>query len=421
MYELFFHYMKCLRETGDGTFFIFLKEEKDKKFASFIFSVRLPTTALAMPTSLTPMPSGRLAPTPRRLTSSCRASTKTTPRCNSLSTRSTSSSASEGASSSSPPSFADVASALADVARRATAAVLTPRPAGFPPGPAEDVAPAFLTDPLGTLEALEARYGGVVGVVLGGERVVVVGGGGRAGALAAADVLLDPRQSFAKAGTAFFPGSDVTGNGLLTSDGDSWKRQRALATPAFRKAAVEAYGAAMAKEAEEAAARDWRTPSPASSPAKTRDLYSDFNSLTLRIVTTALFGSRLDDGEGSRVAAAVDAAFARFAAAGVLGGSGSGSNGSQLILELLPEWFPGGGGGGSSNGGFKRAVADLDEVVYEIIASRRRRLGGKGNREGKKAEGEDAEDDDGEKVSVGFLFPFSLPLTQKQMTTSDSQ
>ena len=362
-----------------------------------------------MPASSSAAPSARfLAPTlPRR--SSTRRASKITPRLNSLTTRTSQKTPKADASSN---SISDVASALADVARRATAAYFPrPREVSFPPGPPEDVAPAFLDDPLGTLEALEARYGGVVGVLLGGERVVVVGGGGRGGALAAADVLLDPRRSFTKAGTAFFPGSDVTGNGLLTSDGDSWKRQRALATPAFRRAAVEAYGRAMAREAEETAGRDWSraanealtsSSSSSSSPALLgfRDLYSDFNSLTLRVVTTALFGSRLDEGEGARVAAAVDAAFARFAAAGVLGGSGS--SGSQLILELLPEWFPGGRGGGKA---FRRAVSDLDEVVYEIIASRRRKI-----EEGKREEGKEEEDDNGdgnEKVapvsSVGVL------------------
>jgi cytochrome P450 len=44
-----------------------------------------------------------------------------------------------------------------------------------------------------------------------------------------------------QAGTAFFPGSSLAGNGLLVSDGDVWKRQRRLSNPAFRKAAIETY------------------------------------------------------------------------------------------------------------------------------------------------------------------------------------
>jgi hypothetical protein len=47
---------------------------------------------------------------------------------------------------------------------------------------------------------------------------------------------------FVKAGTAFFPGSSLTGNGLLVSDGEEWKRQRRLSNPAFRKAAVDRCG-----------------------------------------------------------------------------------------------------------------------------------------------------------------------------------
>jgi hypothetical protein len=42
-----------------------------------------------------------------------------------------------------------------------------------------------------------------------------------------------------QAGTAFFPGSSLTGNGLLVSDGVVWRAQRRMANPAFRKAAVD--------------------------------------------------------------------------------------------------------------------------------------------------------------------------------------
>ena len=44
-------------------------------------------------------------------------------------------------------------------------------------------------------------------------------------------------------GTAFFPGSQLAGQGLLVSDGDTWRRQRQLANPAFRRSAVASYGA----------------------------------------------------------------------------------------------------------------------------------------------------------------------------------
>jgi len=306
----------------------------------------------------------------------------------------------EDSSTKSSNPISGVAAALVDVASRATAAFRLPRPPDFPPGPAEDVAPAFLIDPLGTLESLEARYGGVVGVVLGGERVVIVGGSD-GGKRAAADVLLDPRGSFAKQGTAFFPGSDVTGNGLLTSDGESWRRQRTLATPAFRRVAVESYGNAMAAEAEATAERDWSLP-------QVRDLYKDFNALTLRVVTTALFGYSLgENSEGkTKIADAVDAAFARFAAAGVLGGSGS--SGSELILSLLPQWGGGGGGGDSNKNAFERAVADLDEVVYEIIASRRRQVLEEGEGQRRKDDGGGGGDSAPVCFYSFFIF-FSLP------------
>lgn len=45
-------------------------------------------------------------------------------------------------------------------------------------------------------------------------------------------------------GTAFFPGSQLAGNGLLVSDGPVWRRQRQLSNPAFRTAAVASYGQA---------------------------------------------------------------------------------------------------------------------------------------------------------------------------------
>jgi len=59
--------------------------------------------------------------------------------------------------------------------------------------------------------------------------------------VARVQVLVQQPDVFVKAGTAFFPGSSLTGNGLLVSDGEVWRKQRRLSNPAFRKAAVDRY------------------------------------------------------------------------------------------------------------------------------------------------------------------------------------
>lgn len=133
-----------------------------------------------------------------------------------------------------------------------------------------------------------------VGFKLAGERVILVSRPD-----AARTVLADRPDLFVKAGTAFFPvrslpggpsppslpppsptrhtglgaandappppltgappptaptsspqNSSLAGEGLLVSDGDVWRRQRRLSNPAFRRAAVEGYGAAMSAGAE---------------------------------------------------------------------------------------------------------------------------------------------------------------------------
>ena len=137
--------------------------------------------------------------------------------------------------------------------------------------------------PVAQVHAAEQKpqrdYGDVVGLSLAGERVVLV-----SDPTVAADVMIDRAELFVKEGTAFFPGSSLAGEGLLVSDGDSWARQRRLSNPAFRKAAVETYANAMASAGLELLQNEWAMRS-------VRDVYEDFNDLTLRIVAEALFGA----------------------------------------------------------------------------------------------------------------------------------
>ena len=224
---------------------------------------------------------------------------------------------------------------------------LTPPPPGFPRGPPGDAALDLLGDPLAFLERTQEQYGDVVGITLGGERAVLV-----ADPNAAKTVLIDAPNVYIKSGTAFFPGSSLAGNGLLVSDGEIWRRQRQLATPAFRRVAVERYASAMVDCTMKTLLKGsrWRQ-------GAIRDVYSDFNELTLQITLTALFGATdLNSTDAKVVIDSIKRAFEYFSRRGV-------------SAFVIPESFP-----TPDNLEFGAAVARLDTAVYGLIAKRRAEL-----------------------------------------------
>lgn len=135
----------------------------------------------------------------------------------------------------------------------------------------------------------------------------------------------------------------LLGNGLLVSEGAFWRKQRMLAQPAFHRERIAAYGEVMAGYAERMVAK-W-------SDGETRDVHDDFMHLTLDIVATTLFGTAVGDVAG-RIGAALDVLMERYSGAGT------------LVPVALPT--PG-------NLRARRAIAELDAIVYAVIAERRRR------------------------------------------------
>ncbi len=75
----------------------------------------------------------------------------------------------------------------------------------------------------------------------------------------------------------------IFGNGLLTSEGDFWMRQRRLAQPAFHRERIATYGETMVSCTEQMI-DSWRT-------GEARDVHQDMMRLTLEIVVKTLFGA----------------------------------------------------------------------------------------------------------------------------------
>ncbi|PKW09358.1 Cytochrome P450 [Streptomyces sp. 1222.5] len=169
----------------------------------------------------------------------------------------------------------------------------TTAPAGtVPPGPAAPVDMARMrADPLSFVTWMNRRYGDITSHLGDGERVFM---------LHRPDlvrhVLKDNVGNYTKAHT---PDDamlrPLLGNGLLTSNGEEWARQRRLCAPAFRRTAVSTFDGIITEETEALLER-WR---PAMREGGALPVEHHLTSLTLAILTRAVLGVDLGAaGEG---------------------------------------------------------------------------------------------------------------------------
>ncbi|HLZ90123.1 MAG TPA: cytochrome P450 [Candidatus Acidoferrum sp.] len=157
-------------------------------------------------------------------------------------------------------------------------------------------------------------------------------------------VLLGKTGNFVK-GMTSRANPELFGNGLLTSDGDFWRRRRKLSNPAFHRESLLRYSEITIEEASRMLAR-WKN-------GETRNVHNDMMNVTLRIVLRSLFGSEL--GESMRVIEPALEAIMR---------SSSGFHSIAFYLGLPT----------ATRARHYRAVAEIDRVVYALIARGREKL-----------------------------------------------
>lgn len=95
------------------------------------------------------------------------------------------------------------------------------------------------------------------------------------------EILVERPMEFHKADLAKQAVGPFAGNGLFTNEGDSWRRQRKLAQPAFHHARIEAYGTTMVQQTQ-ALLDAWQD-------GEMRDIADEMTKLTLSVVNKTLF------------------------------------------------------------------------------------------------------------------------------------
>lgn len=199
-------------------------------------------------------------------------------------------------------------------------------------------------NPLAFLQAAAARYGELVHFRLARWDAFVLS---RPEDIQ--HVLQDNHRNYTKDTLQYNGLAAVTGRGLLTSDGDTWLRQRRRMQPAFHRQRIHAFGPLMAQAAVSKAAA-WQ---PAAASGAVVDIDQEMMELALEILGKALLGVDLRT-EAPALTSAVLTALDHVV------------NGLKSP-DVLPAFLP-----TPRKRRFRLALARLDAAVQEIIQAHRR-------------------------------------------------
>jgi cytochrome P450 len=211
----------------------------------------------------------------------------------------------------------------------------------FPPGPSEVLKRwsfgPLNNNPLEYFTRIAREYGDIAGLRILNFKTIFINHPDLI-----EEVLVANARMYTK-GRVLRANRHVFGEGLLTSEGDFWLRQRRLSQPAFHRARIASYAATMVEYAQRMM-EGWRS-------GEERDVHREMLRLTLQIVGKTLF-----DADVERDAQEVGKSL-------------------ELLLEIganfrrtifVPHWLP-----TPANLRVKREVAQIERIIYRIIAERR--------------------------------------------------
>ena len=216
-------------------------------------------------------------------------------------------------------------------------------PRRVPPGPKGSFLsgnlPELSKDLLGFFTMCARQYGPIVQLRLGNMPALLLNDPGLI-----EYVLVTNNRNFIKHTFFWRHVTAVFGDGLLTSEGKFWVRQRQLIQPAFHRERIAAYSEVMVDYTKKML-DTWQD-------QEVRDVHQDMMHLTSKIVAMTLFGAQVER-DVEAMTAAFEVITEEFAV-------------RFRRLVRIPDWVP-----TPNNLRYRKAVSRLDEVIYGIIRQRR--------------------------------------------------
>lgn len=205
----------------------------------------------------------------------------------------------------------------------------------------------ILRDPLAYLSSCRDRWGDVVSFPLPRGNAWYVDDPG-----AVRRVLVDNARAYTKRTLQYDTLALVTGNGLLTSDGDRWRAHRRIVQPAFHHSRLPAVvGHAVA--AADRVAGDWTAAAWAARPdGAVVDVDAAMLRAAVDVVGSALFSSDVNGEAGRVIAAVIDAL-------------------DHVMARARSPWLPPPAVPTLGNLRLRRALRTLDHAVAEMVSQRR--------------------------------------------------
>lgn len=161
-------------------------------------------------------------------------------------------------------------------------------------------------------------------------------------------VLRDNFRNYVKGGEMWDSIRKLVGDGLVSSEGDLWRRQRHMMQPQFHRQHLAGLTNLMV-EAIEDGMKDWDA---IAESGEAFNVAQAFNKITMKVIVRTMFGGNISDAETDRIGHELG-----FAIPYML---------QDMITGKLPEWLP--------VPGRKRYHAALDYIdtfVYRMIEERR--------------------------------------------------